>query len=76
VCCGLVAAIPALILGSSAKKEIAASGGLQSGEGMAQAGFILGIVGTILNVLVLIVVLSLIASGNLEPSGTTGTGRY
>ena len=37
VCCGLLAGIPALILGNSAQKEIAASGGAQSGEGMAKA---------------------------------------
>lgn len=51
VCCGIFTAVPALILGNNAKKEIAASGGTQSGEGMAQAGFILGIVGTALSVL-------------------------
>jgi hypothetical protein len=51
VCCGIFTAVPALILGNNAKKEIAASGGTQSGEGMAQAGFILGIVGTVLSVL-------------------------
>jgi hypothetical protein len=44
ICCGIVAGIPAMILGNSAKKEIAASGGTQSGGGMAQAGFILGII--------------------------------
>ncbi|MCX6395388.1 MAG: DUF4190 domain-containing protein [Propionibacteriales bacterium] len=44
LCCGF-ASIAALIMGSQARKEIAASGGTQSGEGQAQAGFILGIVG-------------------------------
>lgn len=42
VCCGIFAGIPALILGNSAKNEIAASQGLQTGEGMAKAGVILG----------------------------------
>jgi putative exporter of polyketide antibiotics len=51
VCCGLFAGIPALILGNMAKKEIAASGGAESGAGMAQAGFILGIIAVALSIL-------------------------
>jgi len=44
LCCGIFAGIPAIILGNQAKGEIAASGGAQTGAGMAQAGFILGII--------------------------------
>ena len=51
VCCGLLAGIPALILGNSAKREIAASGGAQTGAGMAQAGVVLGIIAIVLSVL-------------------------
>ncbi|HET6697884.1 MAG TPA: DUF4190 domain-containing protein, partial [Nocardioidaceae bacterium] len=51
VCCGLVGGIPAIILGNMAKKEIAASGGAQTGGGMAQAGFIIGIIATVLSIL-------------------------
>jgi hypothetical protein len=54
VCCGLLAGIPALILGNSAQKEIAASGGAQSGEGMAKAGVILGWISIALSILGLI----------------------
>lgn len=54
VCCGFIAGIPALILGNSAKKEIAASGGAETGAGMAQAGFVLGIIAIALGVLGLI----------------------
>ena len=54
VCCGFIAGIPALILGNSAKKEIAASGGAETGMGMAQAGFVLGIIAIALGVLGLI----------------------
>lgn len=43
VCCGIFAGIPALVLSSQAKKEIAASGGRQAGGGMATAGLVLGI---------------------------------
>src|SRR5947209_8080383 len=61
VCCGLVAGIPALILGNIAKKEIAASGGTQSGGGMAQAGFVLGIISIVWTVFWLFIYFVLIA---------------
>lgn len=54
VCCGIFTGIPAIFLGNAAKKEIASSGGAQTGGGMAQAGFILGIVATVLGALGLI----------------------
>lgn len=66
ICCGLVGGIPALILGNMAKKEIAASGGAETGAGMAQAGFVLGIIAIVLSVLGLIA----FATGML-PSTTT-----
>ncbi|HSI26906.1 MAG TPA: DUF4190 domain-containing protein [Aeromicrobium sp.] len=66
LCCGVFAAVPALILGSQAKREIAASAGRQTGAGMAQAGFVLGIIGTILGVLGLILLVGLIATGNFS----------
>jgi hypothetical protein len=54
VCCGLLAGVPALILGNLAKKEIDGSGGAQTGRGMAQAGFVLGVISTVLSVLYII----------------------
>ena len=54
VCCGLFAGVPALILGNIAKKEIAASGGAQTGDGMAKAGVILGIIAIFLSLLSII----------------------
>lgn len=54
LCCGL-AGIPAIILGSQAKKEIAASGGALTGEGQAQAGFVLGIIALALTGLIVAV---------------------
>lgn len=51
ICCGLLCGIPALILGNIASKEIALSGGAESGAGMAQAGRILGIISIVLSVL-------------------------
>jgi len=46
-CIGLIATIAAIVLGVMAKKKIAVSGGALTGAGMAQAGFIIGIVGTV-----------------------------
>jgi len=54
VCCGLFAGIPALILGNIAKNEIASSGGAQTGDGMAKAGVILGIIAIAISVLSII----------------------
>ncbi|NUR08203.1 MAG: DUF4190 domain-containing protein [Nocardioidaceae bacterium] len=51
LCCGIFAGIPALILGMQAKREIASSAGSQTGAGMAQAGFILGIISIALSAL-------------------------
>lgn len=67
-CCGLFGGIPALILGNFAQKEIAASGGMQTGEGMAKAGVILGWISVALSVIVLIFV---IATGALTNGTTT-----
>lgn len=68
VCCGFFAGIPALILGNMAKKEIAASGGAETGAGMAQAGFVLGIIAIVLGVLGLVLFLAGVIS---TPSGST-----
>lgn len=62
VCCGFFAGIPALILGNQAKQEIAASGGMQTGDGMAKAGVILGIIAIVLGALSLI----LFATGTVD----------
>lgn len=77
VCCWLVTSIPAIVLGHMAKQEIAASGGRQGGQGMAQAGFIMGIIGTALGVLGLIwfvFVLAVGAGSGFETNFQTGLG--
>lgn len=68
VCCGLFAGIPALILGNSAQKEIVASGGMQTGDGMAKAGVILGWISIGLSILGVIVAVTTGAFTN----GTSG----
>ena len=64
LCCGLLAAIPAIVFAVQSKKRIAASGGEMRGDGLAQAGFILGVIGVALQVIGLIVVVILTAFGN------------
>jgi hypothetical protein len=54
-CCGAVTGIIAIVLSQQAKQEIRASGGMQTGEGQAQAGFVLGIIGIALTVLGIVV---------------------
>ena len=53
LCCGIFTAIPALIVGIIANKEIGASGGYQAGRGMAIAGIVGGIAGIILSLLLI-----------------------
>lgn len=62
VCCGLFAGIPAVILGNMGKKEIDAAPGMQSGRGMAQAGFIMGIIGTVLSIIGVIVYVAIVGA--------------
>ncbi|GAB3660908.1 hypothetical protein GCM10027596_20310 [Nocardioides korecus] len=71
VCCGFFAGIPAIVLGRSAQREIDASGGAQSGRGMATAGFILGIIGVVWGVIYLILVVTGVINFNFSSSGTT-----
>ena len=47
VCCGLLAGIPAIFVGVKALSDIEASRGRLVGKGMAWAGIILGIIGTL-----------------------------
>jgi hypothetical protein len=54
MCLGLFTGIPAMIVGRNAKREIEASGGRLGGEGVATAGVITGLIGTILSVLVIL----------------------
>jgi hypothetical protein len=67
VCCGIFAGVPAIFLGNAAKNEIAASGGAQTGRGMAQAGFVLGIIASVLGVIGLV----LLATGVLSTDFNT-----
>jgi hypothetical protein len=67
LCCGFLTGIPAIILG---RKGVAlADAGQATNRGVAQAGFIIGIIATVLSVIGLIVA---IASGSLTGSARVG----
>lgn len=63
IACGPFTAVPAIFLGRSAVREVDASQGRLDGRAMGTAGFVLGIVGTVLWVVVGIAVVGLIALG-------------
>jgi hypothetical protein len=66
VLCGFFTGIPAMILGRRATREIRASGGRLGGDGMATAGFVTGLVGTLITgVAVGLIVLVFILGGVL-----------
>ena len=61
-------------VGSSALKEIRASQGQMGGEGKAQAGMVLGIIGTVFLILALLVVIGFVVL--LVASDTSSTGDF
>lgn len=66
ICCSpltLVMGVVAIVLGRLSRKEIAATGGAQSGDGMAKAGFILGIVDVAVAVILIVLGIVLTANG-------------
>lgn len=62
------AAIPAIILGRNARKEIAASGGHLAGDGMARAGIIMGWINIALSVLSILAWCALFAVAAISSS--------
>lgn len=71
VCCGIFTGIPAIIMGRSAQAEIDAQPGAYSNGGTVKAGYILGIIGTVLSVLGIVVWGILLGTGNYEFSTST-----
>ena len=70
LCCGIITGPVAIFLSSAAKKEIAASGGVQGGAGQAKAGLILGIIGIVGWLAYIVLVLS---TGGFEFSTSTSS---
>lgn len=67
-CCAFIGlvGIVAIVVGRQAQREIAASGGTQTGEGMAKAGVILGIVGSAIAVVMTIINVLVVSSGGFN----------
>lgn len=59
-CCGVFTAIPAIVLGVMAKNNISRQPERYGGSGLATAGIVLGIVGTVLSILAVIFQLALV----------------
>ena len=72
VACGPFTGIPAYIIGKRAEREILASNGALTGDGMAKAGWILGLVSIILTVLAVLGVIVLLVLG-VAVSTTSGS---
>jgi hypothetical protein len=68
VLCGLFTGIPAIVMGRRATREIDASGGTLGGRGIAQGGFITGIIGTVLTTIPLLIVVFVFALGGIVSS--------
>jgi len=63
-CCLGIAGVVAVVLGVKARNEISASGGKQTGEGMALAGIITGAVAVLISLALVVLIVGLIATGN------------
>lgn len=57
-CLGLFAGIPAIVLGSMARRDIDRSGGARTGSGVAAGGIVTGLFGTGLSLVVFVALLS------------------
>ena len=71
VVCPLICSVLAIIFGLQAKTKIRQDPSLQ-GEGMAQAGFILGIIGLAIGAIVLVIII-IAAANNSSSSSSLGT---
>jgi len=72
VCCGLLG-IPAYIIGKRVEREIAASNGALTGDGLAKAGWILGLIQLILIAVGIVLLIVVVAVGGFS---TDTSGNY
>ena len=75
VLCGLFLGVPAMILSRQAKREIVESQGRLGGDGLATAGFVTGLIGTIWSVLGAVVLVLLIVFGTIYADNIAGNCR-
>lgn len=72
--CGLLLGIPAMVVARQAKREIRESGGRVGGDGLATAGFVTGLIGTIWSVVAFVLVIVVFVFGaSFINSCTTST---
>ena len=64
------------IIGRRAEREVQASQGRLSGEGLAKAGWILGLISMILTVLDILPLLGLVALGTMSSDSTFNSSGY
>jgi hypothetical protein len=70
-CCGAgVLGVIAIVLGVKARSEIRASGGRQTGDGMAIAGIVTGALAALMGVVAIVVILIAIANGGTDTTTT------
>ncbi len=74
VCCGIFTGIPAIIMGRSALREIDAQPNAYSNRGTVFAGYILGIIATVLTVLGIVIWVILLATGAATFEGNFESG--
>ncbi len=68
--------IPAYIIGRRAEREILASQGALSGEGLAKAGWITGLIGMILLTLGILLLILLVAVASVSPDSTFDSSGF
>jgi hypothetical protein len=68
VLCGFFTGIPAMVMGRRVVREVRASGGAIGGEGLGQAGFWTGLIGTVLSCLSGLLVVGVFAFGGVVSS--------
>ena len=69
----LIGPILAIVFGARARRQIRESGGLESGDGLAVAGIIIGIVGLVMSVIVVGTFAGLIATGSFARAEAQST---
>ncbi len=64
VCLGFLAGIPAMIIARRATGEIDAANGALGGRGVATAGFVTGLIGTLFSIVAIVALVGLLALGS------------
>jgi thiol:disulfide interchange protein len=68
-CLGPFTGIPAMIVGRRASRDIETSDGRLEGSGLATAGFVTGLIGTLLGVLAILAIVGLFAVASSSSDG-------